>query len=60
MNKLDACNYVLLAYVCILVFSWVIAVQTSKYLFLVELGLLLVLIFVCEKVYKKQKQIVGN
>lgn len=60
MNKADVCNYVLLVYVCILVLSWVIADQTSKYLILVELGLLLVLIFSCEKVYKKQKQIVGN
>lgn len=59
MNKADVCNYVLLVYVCILVLSWVIADQTSKYLILVELGLLLVLIFSCEKVYKKQKQIVG-
>ena len=60
MNKLGICNYVLLAYVCILVFSWVVADQTSKYLFLVELGSLLVLLFICEYVHKKQKQIVGN
>ena len=60
MDKLGICNYILLAYVCVLVVSWVIADQTSKYLFLVELGLLLVLIFVCENVYKKQKQIVGG
>ena len=60
MNKLGICNYVLLAYVCILVVSWVVSDQTSKYLFLVELGSLLVLIFVCDKVYKKQKQILGG
>ena len=60
MNKLDVCNYVLLVYVCILVLSWVIVDQISEYLLLVELGSLLVLIFVCEKIYKKQKQILGG
>ena len=49
-------DYVLLIYVCTLAISWIIAEQTNKYLFLFELGLLLILVLVCDLKMKSENR----
>ena len=49
-------SYVLLVYTCILAVSWIITGQTSKYLFLLELGFLLILILICDWNMKQNKK----